>query len=62
MVILPVPSRQVAKASPPDSWVLISSPGGEGEERDAHGAVLHERLADDLAGLVGNLLFERENL
>ena len=26
MVILPTPSRQVTKASPPDSWVLISSP------------------------------------
>ena len=26
MVIFPTPSRQVTKASPPDSWVLISSP------------------------------------
>lgn len=26
IVILPVPSKQVTKASPPDSWVLISSP------------------------------------
>ena len=26
MVTLPTPSRQVTKASPPDSWVLISSP------------------------------------
>ena len=26
MVIFPSPSRQLTKASPPEAWVLISSP------------------------------------
>ena len=57
MVISPVPSRQVTKASPPDSWVLISSPLSKANKGDADGFILYQCFADDLAFLVGNLIF-----
>ncbi len=57
MVISPVPSRQVTKASPPDSWVLISSPLSKANKVMLDRFILYQCLLTIWPSLVGNLIF-----